>query len=167
MTFLTAQKISDITMSVIFMTSFLTIFYFAYVVKIENDIVKEQIDFLTKNFVSEISIFDNVTDKLKDGFDSLKPPNLSKQNKEVADSNKKIYDNVIKYVAIVNVLGLASIYYLSKKYNFNMFNMVKHNIIVLCFIALTEYSFLNFYVKKFISVDTNHIKYNILNKIFN
>jgi hypothetical protein len=79
---------------------------------------------------------------------------------------KTAYTNLSIVFVVTLVLGFIIAYF--KKINY--YNIIGLNLIILVFVGLTEYSFLNMIVKKFIAADTHYVRLIILenlNKKFN
>lgn len=162
------RAISNIIIEVVFVATFLTIFFFTYVTTVENDIIKDQVNYIvesmledTKNFIPPEYLI-----TLKNNLNTMKKPDLTEADNEVRASNNKIkkfcYKGIgIGIVVLMGLTGLAS-YTL----NFSYSHILFENFILLIFIALTEFVFLNVFARNFISADTNKIKLEIINKMF-
>jgi hypothetical protein len=75
--------------------------------------------------------------------------------------------------AIVNIIFtiivVSIIYFLYNKSgkNFNMKTLIYQNLILLVFVALTEFSFITFFAADYVSINTNNIKLNVIKNIEN
>jgi hypothetical protein len=58
----------------------------------------------------------------------------------------------------VLIVGMAVVWKMSQMYNFNFIHLLKENLIILCFVALTEFSFLTFFAQNYLSIDPNIIR---------
>lgn len=157
---------------VIFIFSFLVIFYFLYVVNIEQQDFKEQIEFIVD------SLFNDIKDNIKDIVDF----NASKLNeddiqlisygiidvleekyniqqkeaiKAITEKNNKIKNNCYKIIGILLIIVIITFIILSCS---PVFAIIKESIITVIFIAFTELIFLTFISSKYISADPNKIK---------
>jgi hypothetical protein len=160
------KDITSIIINVLFVASFLSIFFFSYVVKIEEEIVIDQVDYLVKDLTSGLKLLpDEALIPIKNRIKSIQKPNMDDLDKKVDDANKAIYKQAIMIVSITLGVGLICAFIASKKWNFSMIDLIKENLIILLFIGLTEFIFLNVFGKNFISADPNSVKLALLNKL--
>ncbi|ATZ81029.1 hypothetical protein BMW23_0984 [Bodo saltans virus] len=159
-----AKKYLNMAMTVIFVATFLAIFYFTYACDVEKDVVEEQMNFLVDDFTSQAYLINNKT-KL-DIVNKLNNVNidLSAVDNEVDVENDAVKKKAMIAIGLFNIIGLYTIYYYCNQYNIDFMHLVKDNLIIIFFVAMTEFVFLNLFVRKFISIDPNLIKLNILNK---
>jgi len=163
---LNPRDISSIIINVIFVASFLTVFFFTYVAKVEETVVIGQIEYLVKRFTGDMKLLpDNILANLKSVVANMKKPNTDKADAEVEEINKKIMKKALTYVACDLAVGLFGVHWASKKWGFDFMNIIKENLIILGFVGLTEYSFLTFFGAKFMSADPNKIKLAVVNKL--
>ncbi len=164
MTFFTPEVIANIILHVAFISSFLGIFFFTYGSRVEKDVVKDQIDFIVKNFTDDITntVPPEYLQRISPIIQTLQPPDMSKEDIEVEEQNHKLLIKAMSVISVVLAISILSVVYLSKKYNFDLWNMIKENIVILCFVALTEFCFLTFIGKTFRSADPNFVKFTII-----
>lgn len=162
----TPKEICGIIMLVVLIATFLTIFFFTYASTVEGEIVEDQVDYIVNDFTKDLKLLPpNVLAILKSGMKMVNKPDLTTQDKEVEEHNNKIITTTIKYVAILFIATVVIIYYASNKYNFTVGDLIKQNLIILVFIALTEFCFLNLFARQFISANPNLVKKIILNNL--
>jgi hypothetical protein len=147
---------------------FLTVFFFTYASKKEGEIVKNQVDFLTKDFLAtELSLLpDSVKAMIAEKINTIEPD--TSRNKTIEDSNNEIKAKTTKILVslgvIIFVFTVAS-FFLSKKVEFfknlNLIHILKETAVILFFVALTEFIFLEYFAARFISVEPNLIKSRI------
>jgi hypothetical protein len=160
------KDITSIIINVLFVASFLSIFFFTYAVKIEEEIVIDQVDYLVKDFTSGLKLLpDETLIPIRNRIKSFEKPNMDVLDKKVEDSNKAIFKQAIMIVSITLAVGLIGAFIASRKWNFSMFDLIKENLIILLFVGLTEFIFLNVFGKNFISADPNSVKLALLNKL--
>jgi hypothetical protein len=151
--------------NVLFISLFIGFFFFTYGAYIEKEIVKSQMEFLASNVSSSIKILGpGITNKFKNIIGNLNLPNLDSADSDVAIKNslirlKAVIANVILIVLVI--LGVYFLYSYSDK-SFSIIHILSKNFIILIFVALTEFSFLTFFVSKFISLNPNSVNYNII-----
>jgi hypothetical protein len=172
------KYIFSILFQVILIFTFLTIFFFVYVVKVEKEQFIGQInlivdDLLTKDVQDDLiniipldkrngdfyknlpillsGIIDLVEEKsIRDGEDSVD---------YVVKENKKTKNKAFKYLIISLVsLIILTIVMIVIGYCIPVTYQIKEGLWVVLFVALTEFSFLTIIASKYISADTNKIK---------
>ena len=92
--------------------------------------------------------------------------NKSPSNTEVNTSQNQIlemstFKNLILFVIICMIVS----YMISQYDNINIFNVIKHIILGIIFMGITEYIFLKLVISNYMSADTNYIKYTLLTKL--
>ena len=160
---------------VVFIFTFLTVFFFAYVVKVEKDEFKEQINYIIDNILtnkikdlipSEISkemvvaiiagSIDTLEFKAKKGAES--------SVKDVLKNNDKVRKGAFKTLGIViGVLIIITIILLIGR--FCLWNGIAHQVNealwVVLFVGLTELAFLTLVASKYKSAEPNKVKRQI------
>lgn len=158
----------QVIINVLLISLFLAIFYFTYVKNIENSIFKNNIKYLSNDISSTILLAGPETYSIiKTKIDNINIPNLSKEDEEVTINNNHILTNAIN-VNVIFVIVVALIVFLIYHYFDNSFNLktiIIQNCIILCFVGLTEISYLNYFISEYISIDPNKIKLAIINKL--
>jgi len=157
----------SILINVILATSFIGIFFFTYGAKVEEDIAKAQANYIVDAMMDDVDLLpENKLNDIKSSLQNMTPPDLSKEDNEVEEINKKLLVKALTVIGIIFIVGMATAYYLcqiGEKVNF--IEVLKSGLIVLTFIGLTEFSFLTFFASKFISADPNFVKQTFINKI--
>lgn len=158
-----SREIVDVIIGVVFMATFIGIFFFTYGAYIEKRIAKEQIEGAVDNLMQDIKYF--AGDQISPVLGLLKAPEMTEEDNKVRESNKALIKKVIMLITIFFVLGLGLAFSLSWFKGVNFMASVKHNIIILIFIALTEFSFLTFIAAEYRSLDPNIVKKTILHAL--
>jgi hypothetical protein len=154
-------------MQIFFVVTFLSLFFFLYVVKIEKDIFKDQINIIVDTLFDELQNDMNII--LPSSFQTILKQEILDYmnsvtiNSESYDDIRQQNDDVItttKNLVFVfaTILGacLFSIYML--RFCVDMSHHLFENILALAAIAMTEVLFLNLVSKKYIAANPNHIK---------
>jgi len=164
----TVEEISAITMAIIFVASFLVIFFFTYAAKIEEQVVKNQVNFIIQDFIKPFKIFTSTpqtTDTMKLFLNSISLPNMDEEDKKVAEHNKEVLMGSLKIIGSSFIVVMIILYYMSKHFNFSFGKILKENLIIICFVGLTEFMFLTYLGSKYISADPNFVKKTLINKL--
>ena len=165
---------------VFFIFCFLVIFYFLYVIKVEQDEFKNQLELIID------SLIDDTRDELKniiksegqykldkndyeilmygiiDSIEEKISIESQKQIEDINNSNRKLRNNV--YTILITILIIISILLLY--FNCLPVNVIiKESLITVLFIGITEFIFLKLISERYISADPNRIKYKLGNSI--
>jgi len=149
---------------------FLGIFYFTYASKIENDILSIQIKNLIDNLTGDLNnlnLDENTKNQLKDAINIKNKPDLSDEDKNVKDTNKKIIIKTSKIFGsflFISTFIIILLYFTTK---IDIKSILITNIILLIFVAIAEVLFLNLVAKNYRSLDPNVVKQNIVKQILN
>jgi len=166
---------TKIFMQIFFVVSFLSLFFFLYVVKVERDQFEDQVNLIVDNILTDLKtnaakIIRSTTQrqdlgkKLEDLVKNWKIPH--RQFVEIEENNKILMDKTKKIVISFAVILLALIVTLFVlHFCLHLTRGFIENLIVLLFIGLTEFAFLTIVASKYIAADPNQVKYTILNSI--
>ena len=159
-----SESLINIIMNICFISVFIGIFFFTYAIYIEGIIVKTQLEIISINLVNTIKPF--LTKKnIKDLEKSLKAPDMSQEDEDIIIYNSQLKSSAIGILSILFIFMFSASYILARYYNHSFFPILGKNLLLLVFIALTEYTFLHTIPKKYITGDPNYIKYKILDNI--
>jgi hypothetical protein len=138
-----------------------------YVVKIEKEIFINQIDFVVDNIYDE---FDEVGQSIippgtetkfkQDLYDYFNTISFPDENEDsIRDQNNQVLDQTKNVVIVIGTILLSIITSLIiLRFCTNLSHQFGENIIVLLFMALTEFAFLNLVTKNYISGNPNSVK---------
>jgi hypothetical protein len=124
--------------------------------------------FLSEDIVNIIRLFGkNINTIVKEKLSVMSPPDLSKADAKAKDNNKQIMMKAAGANIVFTIIVVISIYFLYKKSKkeFSMKTLIYQNLILLVFIALTEFCFLTFFAADYVSINTNKIKYNFVENV--
>ena len=165
---LTSETIVHILIQSLIIILFNTWLYFVFTTRLEERIIQNQSEKIIHDLTKDIKLMlpSESREKLREIIDkNLTYPDLSKEDEEVRENNRKLMRKTIQVLSILSVLVLACvviIYYVSP---FDVVKVLKENLVLLTFVALVEVVFLLVIVKNFISVDANFVKFTILNSL--
>ena len=158
---------------------FLTLFFFYYVTKIEQEEFETQIEIvineLYKEIKNDIPIPPQTTkeelfilvDGLLDLIEKKSSKNSETYNKiiNINNNTKKKAFKTLTYTLLF-VIILSFILY-SMKFYLNFPSYIKTSLIVVFFVAIVEFTFLQLIAKKYISVSPNNVKLSFAKSIQN
>jgi len=158
------QYFINIFLNVIFISIFIGIFFFTYGKTVEEHIIINQTQFIADELSKDISLFiDKPTAKII--TDHITIPDETQLDNSINTQNSIIQRNAFHILLAILIFGMSTIFFISSFYNINLFPLIKHNLIILFFVGLTEYFFLTYITQNFILVDPNHVRYTILTSL--
>jgi len=156
--------ITNIVISIGMIMIFLGIFFFGYAAKVEQEIIKLNTEIITTDILNIILPSLDTNTKLN-LLKDIKYPDMSKEDSDVAEANTVLINNAIMLLVIIFIVSLIIGFALSYYYNHKFLHILGINLIILFFVGLTEYSFINIIAAKYISADTNYVRYCTLIKL--
>lgn len=162
---LTPSGIVNIMIGVLFFSIFIGIFYFTYAAMIEKTVVKTQVVNAITTLLHDSQFIKYDRAKMKAVLNSMSPPDLSKEDKEVEAKNAKIVKSTIILFSVFAAVVSIIILILYKIYKFDFKPILIVNVILLVFVAITEVFFLNVIASKYMSLDPNVVKKEVISKL--
>ncbi len=165
---------AQVFIQICMMGTFLTLFFFLYVTKVEGQIFKDQvgevISTLYNTVDSQMQVFVPLSaqKKIKQSLnDHLKSTVIQEdKNESIKRNNKQLEGQSANMVGVLIVGAVGFVLSLVLLgFCTNMKRMILENIVIVGCLALTEFIFLNFVTRKFKTADPNHIMYFILDSI--
>lgn len=157
-------EIANIILSVVLISTFIGVFFFTYASMIEKNIVETRCKTIVEDLTNSFSTVatPNVLKSINEKLEQFAPPNLSEEDKKVAENNKALIKKSAIVISLLLIVGLSIVFILYKIYKFPVKELIINNLIMLVFVALTEFTFLTFFAQNFITVDSNFIKNKII-----
>jgi hypothetical protein len=155
------ESIINTIVSIIFISTFICVFFFTYGKEVEKQIVKEQSEYIASSLMDDAKTFipDNM---IKNIINQIQMPDMKESDQQVENNNKEIQQYAIKVIGISSLIGIIIAYFLSYIYNIKFIDVIKNNLVILLFIAVTEYIFLTYIIKNFIIADPNFVRNKML-----
>ena len=154
-------QISNIILNITFIVTFIAIFFFTYGKKIEENVVKNQSELVASYLAKDISTFIDKDTALKI-TSSLSIPDMTKQDQEVEENNKQLQSEAFYTLSMILIGGLLLAIIIAKYYKLNLTDILQTNLIILAFVAITQYVFLTYIGQNFISLDPNFVRHKLL-----
>ena len=164
---LSIKDLSSILIIIAGVSTYLTIFFFTYIEKIEHKHLEKEVNYIIKNLLSDISYFipDNKKKEIIKNLQQIKVPDLSSEYKRIEKNNKTLLYNAFTVVLTFLISTLLITYILSKKYNFNYSHILFKSFLCIIVVAIFKFIFITFFSTKYIAADLNYIKYKIIEKV--
>jgi hypothetical protein len=90
----------------------------------------------------------------------------------VEQKNKQVMTQAFKFILAGFVIGFIVIYIIGKNFDREglsmeqfMMKLIKRNLFILCFIALTEFGFAYFFAKNYMSININGLKKSVIDSL--
>ncbi len=164
---LSRKEIANTLLHVIFVATFLAIFFFTYTANIEEELVKKQVNLILKNLLSSSKFFDDdIRTQIRTRLNDIETPDLSEEDHKVTKNNEKVLEYAIKVISISTISGLIISYFLfqsdTNPNKGTYIDLLKENAILLIFVSLTEFLFLHLIATNYVYGDANLVKKQIL-----
>lgn len=154
-------QITNIILNVTLIATFIGIFFFTYGKKVEENIVKAQSEVVASHLAKDLKTFIDEETSRKIAS-SLVIPDMKAADEQVEKQNRQLQADAYKILSIIFVGGLLLSLIIAKRYKLNITSLLKTNMIILFFVAITEYIFLTYVGQNFISLDPNFVRRKIL-----
>ena len=169
------REVFDILFQVIFIFTFLTVFFFVYVTKIEKEETASQMDFLVDDILPPSQVNSLIPQGLSKN-DAMKAQilvsgaidtaeeqtrvNMKSDIKNINDKNDQIRGKAFKYltIALGGLIIIVLIFLLVGHCKPGLIDHVRDALWVVLFVALTELTFLQVIAKNYISADPGKVK---------
>jgi len=171
------KKTFFILLQVLFTFIFLTVFFFTYVNHIEKETFKTQMNLIVDDITEDINIKPFIPPGKEDDAsviilgsldftEEYALKNSAEDDKRISDQNNKIKNKAILWVVIGSaVLLMLAVILVIARYCIPFHIHLKDAMIVVFFIALTEFIFLVVITRNYLSVDPFTVRQEIGNSI--
>lgn len=161
------NELVKIIMQIFFVITFLSLFFFLYVVKVEKEIFISQMNYIVDNIYNQLSFASNMVLPLEVKRDldtemmsyiaGVNIPSTSYEDIHTTNQNViQMTVNIVTNFAVLFAACLMGLFVLHVC--IDMTHHTVQNLIVLGCIALTEFLFLNLVTRNYIAADPNHVK---------
>jgi hypothetical protein len=164
----TSEILAQLILSFILISTFISIFFFTYIAKVENEIIISHIDNTVKSLTKDLEIF--ITPEKRKlirevVIKNIEIPNDSETDREIDRHNKQLLDKTIIIFSIISGVGIAILAILWWVYRFDIFETLKYSIIMLLLTGVVYFLFITYITRKYILVDQNYISYVVVSAL--
>lgn len=159
-----ANDVAYILLGVILVASFIAVFFFTYVSKVEEAVVRNQVSDNIDDLAdgSRLWLGTDALQAISNVIDNeVKMPDMTKEDEEVRLRNKELKTKALLWFGIGIGVGLIVLLLMRWRYKLEMKEILKFSLITLCLVALTEYLFVTIVSKNYVVVDPNYVRYLI------
>lgn len=159
-----AEHIASILLGVTLISAFICVFFFTYGRIVERQTVAKQAEYLADALTDDISLLllPETAKKLSDEIKQIDLSELKSEDEKVEENNRKIMTTALIVVGCAVVVGISACVWMSVHFEFSFKKILIFNLAALFFVGLTEFLFLTFIVKNYISADPNVVYASIL-----
>lgn len=154
-----------VLLSVVLISMFICIFFFTYASTVERQIVVKQTKDLVNDLSQDIVQIPIISQNLKPYVESWKLPDSSSQDKKVDDANNLLIKKAYTIVFTFAIVILTIVVILAYLYEISFFHLFIPNLIILVFVGLTEFLFLQCIARNYVSFDPNYAEYKIIGSL--
>lgn len=156
---------ANLLLSVLFISLFICIFFFTYASRVERQIVIDQTNQIVDQFTDTIHEVTPQNELLSDFVSKLDPGDLSTEDEKVAQQNRALLQQATLwigiFVVVLVILSAGIVWY----WKLDWKKLLWTNLIILFCVALTEFFFLGFIARNYISFDPNYIKFVVVSHL--
>ena len=164
-----AFDVCNILLHIMLISAFLGSYFFTFGAYLEREVLQDQLNYLVDTTLQPMKILvPNISADIKSKMKSYNFKINEKSDIETAEQNKKTVDKAIKLITFFFILGLIVIVILSRtldregmSYSEFFKKLIIRNLIIMIFIAATEFIFAFYFAKNYMSLDTNRLKKQI------
>lgn len=157
------RQICQIILNVTIISSFIGVFFFTYAATVEKEILEDQSKYIAETMANKVKIF-LPEDVKQEIVNDLEEPDLSKEDKDAEESNKELRNKALIVLGVLFIVGILATIIVSKIGNVG-FHIVKEAIIILFFVGLTEFLFLNIITRNYKVADPNFVTKQMLKSV--
>lgn len=150
--------IANTILHVVLISVFIGIFFFTYASKVEKEIVETRSIAIVQDLMKDYNALAPSSFTGKTISQNINTPDMSKDDAEVEYNNKLLIMKVIKVLSIGFTIGILVVISICIYFKIPLKPLIITNLVSLFFVALTEFSFLTFFAKNYITIDSNYVK---------
>ncbi len=170
---ISAFTVSNIIMHIILISIFIGIFFFTYGATVERDVIKSQVDYFVDDLLGVFKPFTSkLPDNVKEQIKSFNPTLDNSEDIKAAKQNDETKKKAAMGIIALLVVGLLIITIVMKRLDRQGMSkgkiwskLLKQNLVIIIFVALTEFICINMFGRKYMSVDTNRIKKEVIDHL--
>jgi hypothetical protein len=163
-----AKHAANVIIATAMISVFIGVFFFTYASKIEQDIVVKRTTEIVDSMVSSAQIIppsEKALISTQIAPNLTIPASLEQQDAEVAAANKQLMIYAAKAIAIFVSICVIVVGCLVYYYKLPLGELIQNNLIILVFVALTEFIFLTFFAQNYITIDGNYVKKTVVESL--
>jgi flagellar basal body-associated protein FliL len=164
-----------VILQVVLAFTFITVFFFTYGKTLEKQAIMNNIDYLIENILGSgtINLPDTMKTQIINKINGNTGNSNNEEDKEVKEKNKKIFKNSMIILLIILLLViLLFVFFMSMRnssipffQNFEFIKIFKESFVILIFVGLTEFCFMYFFGSKYIVIEPNLLKKQVVDQL--
>ena len=163
---LSSQDVASIILHIVFIATFIIIFFFTYGLSLEEEVVKQQMSYITNDLVSSFGpLASTIGPILKSRLSTMDPSTMNAADEKALANNSSLRNKSFLMLFVIIIIGSTSIFYISRRYNFSIKEIVFTNIVSLFVLGMTYFLFAKYYLARYRSMDSNFVKKKFLESV--
>lgn len=165
---MTPDTIANVLLQVVLIAVLNVVIFFTYTTYIEETIVVTESRRIVDDLTVDIRLAlpqDSIANIRNKILPYLIQPDLSEDDKKVKDANSKLILASIKLFITLFLSCLIVVVGMAIYFNFDLKKLFIHNVGILIAVAIVEIIFLTTIVKNYISIDSNFVKFRIIESL--
>ena len=162
------ETISYLILSFIAAAIFISLFFFFYVSKVEEHLVKTQLNAIIQKLTKEetwVFLNDSEKNSIKTYLDTVKLPDMSEEDNNVLVNNSKLFNEAMKVFLLLAVFGIIAVIMIYSKYKFDIKLVLTQSVVIVSVVALTYYCFVTYISQNYVLIDENVVKQSIYKNV--
>jgi len=157
--------VCNVMMSILFISTFIAVFFFTYASQIESEIIVNQTTNIVDSFLESIDVWIPHSEKVYDILQNIQFSDTSADDARVKRKNDTIIKKTIKLFVVIGSIMFLITALLILGFDLDWKPIVLSNLIILACVGLTEFFFLTCIAKNYVSFDPNYIKYVVVSRL--
>lgn len=165
----TLHSIADVVLHIIFVGTFVIIFFFLYASFIERTVVQTETTEIVQDLQSQISamLSDDENKQVRVQMQTLQYPDMSEADGSVQSTNDNLLIESLIFLGILVNCGLILICILWYFGRFSLGHLFLHNFVAVTSVAVTDFTFLTLFARSYKPSDASVVKKTLLTSLEN
>lgn len=160
------EDLASIILQVTLSVTFIVIFFFTYGSYLESKVVRDQVDYVVTDLMTDIKIMDGSSlNLLTDIANNIKAPNMEEQDAEAMQHNNTIMYNALIIFGILFIIGISISSFMMIYYNLDYKTIILRALLSVSAVAIIYFLYTTFVLGNYHSADTNVVKKAIIDSL--
>lgn len=162
------EDLTIIILQVTLSITFIVIFFFTYGSYLESKVVREQVDYVVSDLMTDVKIIDGAQlELLKDIANNIKTPDMKKQDQQAEIYNRNIMIKAFLIFGALFILGISFTIFMITYYKLDYKRILAHSSIAILAVIIVYFLYTTFVLGNFHSADPNVVKKAIIESLIN
>lgn len=162
------EDLTIIILQVTLSITFIVIFFFTYGSYLESKVVREQVDYVVSDLMTDVKIIDGAQlELLKDIANNIKTPDMTKQDQQAEIYNRNIMIKAFLIFGTLFIVGISFTIFMITYYKLDYKRVLTHSSIAILAVMIVYFLYTTFVLGNFHSADPNGVKKAIVESLIN